>query len=250
MNQGTIQTHIENKVATLNFFHPASNSLPIDLLNKLIVSINNLGKNNLALVILLKSEGEKTFCAGASFVELLAIETVEDGKLFFSGFANLINAMRKCPKLIIGRSQGKSVGGGVGILAATDYCFATEAADIKLSELSIGLGPFVIAPAIERKIGISALSELTLDGHWKTAYWAQKKGLFTKIFENIRDMDEAINIITQKLASYNPEALKEMKKVLWENTDHWENLLIERAALSGTLALSDFTKKSLQKFKK
>lgn len=250
MNQGTIQTHIENKVATLTFFHPASNSLPIDLLNKLIVNINNLGENNQVLVILLKSEGEKTFCAGASFDELLTIKNKEDGKQFFSGFANLINAIRKCPKLIIGRSQGKAVGGGVGILAATDYCFATEAADIKLTELSIGLGPFVIAPAIERKIGISALSELTLDGHWKTAYWAQKKGLFTKVFENKRDMDEAIDTLTQKLASYNPEALKEMKKVLWENTDHWENLLIERAALSGTLALSDFTKKSLQKFKK
>jgi len=250
MNNGTIQTHIENKVATLTFFHSAGNSLPSELLIKLIDALKLLGGNDQVQVILLQSEGDKTFCAGASFDELLAIKNIEQGKQFFSGFANLINAMRKCPKLIIGRAQGKAVGGGLGILAATDYCFATEAADIKLSEFSIGIGPFVIAPALERKMGISALSELTIDGYWKTAYWAQKNGLFNRIFENIRDMDEAIGILTRKLASYNPEALKSMKKIFWENTGHWDVLLMERAAISGELVLSDFTKKALHKFKK
>ncbi len=251
MNKGTIYTHKQNKVATVTFFHSASNSFPSELLNRLIDTINRLGEDEEINIILLQSEGEKAFCAGASFDELIEIKNIEEGKHFFSGFANLINAMRKCPKLIIGRVQGKAVGGGVGIIAATDYCFATEAASIKLSEFSIGIGPFVIAPAVERKIGVSALSELTIDAtNWKTAYWAKEKGLFSRVFENNREMDEAIEILIQKLASYNPQALKEMKIVLWQKTNHWDDLLIERAEISGNLVLSEFTKNALQKFKK
>jgi methylglutaconyl-CoA hydratase len=251
MNKGTILTSINKKVATITFFHPLSNSFPSDLLHRLIDEIIRLGNDSDVHIILLQSEGDKTFCAGASFDELLQINNLEEGKRFFSGFANLINAMRNCPKLIIGRVQGKTVGGGVGIIAATDYCFATERADIKLSELSIGIGAFVIAPAIERKIGISALSELSLDANnWKTAYWAKDKGLFARVYDKNRDMDQGIDILAEKLASYNPEALKEWKKTLWKNTDHWDNLLIERAEISGRLVLSDHTKKALEKYKR
>lgn len=251
MNEGTLYTQISNKVATITFFHPASNSLPSEMLQKLITSFEMLSSNEDVHVIILKSEGEKAFCAGASFDELLKVTNLDEGKQFFSGFADVINAMRKCSKIIIGRVQGKAVGGGVGIIAATDYCFATESADIKLSELTIGIGPFVIAPAVERKIGISAFSELTLDAfHWKTAYWAQKKGLFTSVYEKERDMDDGIEILSEKLAQYNLEALTEMKKIFWQNTEYWDTLLLERAEISGKLALSEFTKKALQEFKK
>lgn len=248
---GSLYTRIDGKVAHVEFGHPASNSFVSELLERLTDTINELSEDEAVSVILLKSEGEKAFCAGASFDELLKVSTLEEGKQFFSGFANLLNAMRKCSKIIIGRVQGKAVGGGVGIIAATDYCFATESAEIKLSELSIGIGPFVIAPAVERKIGISAFSELTLDAtHWRTAYWAQKNGLFTTVYEKVRDMDEGIEILTSKLAQFNLEALAEMKKVFWQSTEHWETLLPERAEISGKLALSESTKKALQEFKK
>ena len=251
MNKGTINTSVRDNIATLTFFHPSGNSLPSNLLKKLIQSINQLGVDNNIHVIILQSEGDKAFCGGASFDELVKIDNLNDAKLFFSGFANLINAMRKCPKFIIGRAQGKAVGGGVGILAATDYCFATEKADIKLSELSIGIGPFVIAPALIRKMGISALSELTIDAtNWKTAYWAQRNGLFAQVFDNAHDMDEYIAILTKKLESYSLEAMQEMKKVLWENTEQWDELLLKRAEISGKLALSEFTNKELRKFRK
>jgi methylglutaconyl-CoA hydratase len=248
---GTIYTHIDHYIATVTFSHPKSNSFPGDLLQKLIDTFNRLSSDESVKIIVLQSEGDKAFCAGASFDELLQIDDAASGKLFFSGFANLINAMRKCSRLIVGRIHGKSVGGGVGIAAACDYCFATEASDIKLSELSIGLGPFVIAPALERKMGIAALSELSLEAKsWKTAYWAQKKGLFNTVYENIRDMDEGIDILTHQLSQYNPEALFEMKKIFWEGTEHWDTLLQERAEISGKLVLSDFTKDALSKFKK
>ena len=247
---GSIFTNVDHYIATVTFFHPQSNSFPGELLHKLIDTFDRLSEDEKVRVIVLQSEGDKTFCAGASFNELLAVQNIEDGKKFFSGFANLINAMRKCSKLIIGRVQGKSVGGGVGILASCDYVFATEAADIKLSELSIGIGPFVIAPALERKMGISAFSELSLDAkNWKTAYWAQKKGLFNRVFETIRDMDEGIDFLSLQLSQYNPEALLEMKKIFWEGTEHWDELLIERAAISGKLVISDFTKKALANFR-
>jgi len=248
---GSLYTTIENKIATVEFGHPASNSFPSILLDRLEKEINQFSENENVNVILLKSEGEKAFCAGASFNELIEIEDLSTGKEFFSGFAKVINAMRNCKKLIVGRIQGKTVGGGVGLAAACDYAMATDAAAIKLSELSIGIGPFVIAPAVERKMGVDALAELTLGAHeWKNAYWAKEKGLYAKIFENIKDLDNEIALFTENLASYNPQALLEMKKILWKNTDHWPKLLEERAAISGELVLSDFTKKALAKFKK
>jgi methylglutaconyl-CoA hydratase len=251
MENGSLYTHIQNKIAVIEFFHPAGNSLPGELLSRLTAAINELSSNNAVNVIILKSEKETTFCAGASFNELNAITTVDDGNKFFLGFANVINAMRKCSKLIIGRVQGKAVGGGVGLAAACDYCFATEQASIKLSEFTIGIGPFVIAPAVARKMGMAALSELTLDAsNWQNAYWAKEKGLFARVFESIEEMDKEVDNLALKLSQYNPEALKEMKKVLWEGTEHWDILLEERAKISGKLVLSETTKSALLKFKK
>ncbi|CAL2081243.1 enoyl-CoA hydratase/isomerase family protein [Tenacibaculum sp. 190524A02b] len=248
---GSLYTKIENSIATIEFGHPASNSFPSELLDRLAKEFDKLSGLNEVSIIVLKSEGERAFCAGASFDELVAINNLENGKYFFSGFANVINAMRKCSKLIVGRVQGKTVGGGVGLAAACDYVLATEHAAIKLSEFTIGIGPFVIAPAVKRKIGVSGLAELTLDAtSWKNAYWAKEKGLYARVFENIEDLDKELVIFTEKLASYNPEALLEMKQALWVGTEHWDTLLIERAETSGKLVLSDFTKKALEKFKK
>jgi len=251
MENGSLYTHIQSKIAVIEFFHPAGNSLPGELLARLAGAFNELSANNAVNVIILKSEKETTFCAGASFDELSAISTVDDGNQFFLGFANVINAMRKCSKLIIGRVQGKAVGGGLGLAAACDYCFATEQASIKLSEFTIGIGPFVIAPSVKRKMGLAALSELTLDAaNWQNAYWAKEKGLFAKVFESINEMDKEVDNFALKLSQYNPEALKEMKKVLWEGTEHWDILLEERAKISGKLVLSESTKSALLKFKK
>ena len=251
MSNGSLYTHIQNNIATIEFGHPASNSFPSELLGRLTTSLNELSSNNDVHVIILKSEGGKAFCAGASFNELIEISNFEQGKQFFLGFANVINAMRNCSKLIIGRIQGKAVGGGVGLAAACDYCFASEQASIKLSEFTIGIGPFVIEPALKRKIGLSALSELTLDAtSWQNAYWAKEKGLYAKVFETINEMDSEVEILANKLANYNNEALTEMKKVLWKDTQNWNQLLEERAVISGNLVLSEFTKKALQKFKK
>lgn len=248
---GTIETIIKDNIATLLFFHPSSNSFPSTLLQQLTDEINALSKNDSVSIIVLKGSGTGAFCAGASFDELLSVSNYEEGSRFFSGFANVINAMRKCPKLIIGRIHGKAVGGGVGLASACDYSFATTKSDIKLSEIAIGIGPFVIEPAVSRKIGKMAMSEMTLNPTaWKTSKWAFEKGLFSEVFETIEDLDTRLEEYINELSSYNPEALLEMKKVLWEGTSHWDNLLYERAAISGRLVLSDFTKNALAKFKK
>lgn len=248
---GSLYTKIQQKVATIEFGHPASNSFPSVLLQRLTDELNTLAKNPDINVIVLRSEGEGAFCAGASFDELIAITNLKEGEKFFSGFANVINAMRKCPKLIVGRIHGKAVGGGVGLAAACDYAMATVDSAVKLSEFVIGIGPFVIAPAVERKMGTAALSEMTLAAHeWKNAYWAQQKGLYAKVFETTAELDKELDIFASKLATYNPEALASMKKVLWENTDNWDKLLVQRAAISGKLVLSEFTKNALAAFKK
>lgn len=248
---GSLYTKIENKIATVEFGHPQSNSFPSELLERLTKELNLLSENNEVSLILLKSEGEGAFCAGASFDELLAVNDTETGKKFFSGFANVINAMRKCSKIIVGRIHGKAVGGGVGIISACDYALASVDAAVKLSELAIGIGPFVIEPAVSRKIGKGAMSEMTLAPHsWKNAYWAKNKGLYAEVYENVKDLDKELEIFCFKLAESNPDALSEMKKVIWEGTENWETLLYERATISGRLVLSDFTKEALSRFRK
>ncbi|TAI47691.1 enoyl-CoA hydratase/isomerase family protein [Flagellimonas allohymeniacidonis] len=248
---GSLYTKIQDRIATVEFGHPASNSFVSELLQRLTAELHSLGKNDEVSLIVLKSEGNRAFCAGASFDELVAISNLDEGKAFFSGFANVINAMRSCGKIIIGRVQGKTVGGGVGLAAACDYVYATEAASVKLSEVSIGIAPLVIAPAVERKIGKDGLAELALHPtEWKNAYWAKEKGLFSKVYGSIEEMDKELEFHALKLASFNPEALAEMKKVLWEGTNDWDTLLLERAAASGKLALSPNTKEALEKFKK
>jgi methylglutaconyl-CoA hydratase len=247
---GSLITTIENKIANLEFGHSASNSFPSDLLDRLTNELNSLSNNNEVSVIVLKSSGSGAFCAGASFDELIAVSNQEEATKFFSGFANVLNAMRTCSKIIIGRIHGKAVGGGVGIAAACDYALATNESSIKLSELAIGIGPFVIEPAVTRKIGISALSKMTLETEWKTAFWANQKGLYAKVFETTTELDIEITAFANKLASYNPEALVEMKKVFWEGTENWSTLLYERAEISGKLVLSDFSKKALNQLKK
>ena len=241
---------IKNNISFIEFYHPSHNSLPGDILQKLVSLIKNAGNNKDIKVIVLQSGGDRTFCAGASFKELVNISDEDSGKTFFSGFANVINAMRICPKLIIGRIQGKTVGGGVGIIAACDYCLATKYAEIKLSELNLGIGPFVIGPVIERKIGLSSLSQISLNpSKFFTTSWAKDNGLYAEVFENISQLDLAVQAFAEELCSFNQEAVNEIKKLFWRGTDHWDILLEEQAIISGRLVLSSFTKEKLNKFK-
>ncbi|MEM9680347.1 MAG: enoyl-CoA hydratase/isomerase family protein [Bacteroidota bacterium] len=250
MTQPYVKQTIENEVGYIEFFHPAHNSLPGDILAELAQTITDAGNNDVIKVIVLKSGGDRTFCAGASFKELININDAETGRVFFSGFANVINAMRKCPKFIIGRVQGKTVGGGVGLASATDYCMATKFAAIKLSELNVGIGPFVVGPAVERKLGLSGMSQIAIDANsFYPAEWAKQKGLFTQVYESTEELDEAVKAFADNLCNYNPEAMKEMKQIFWKGTEDWDELLIERAQISGRLVLSDFTKETLKRFK-
>ncbi|WP_225036847.1 enoyl-CoA hydratase/isomerase family protein [Winogradskyella sp. SM1960] len=250
MSEPYVKINIENEVGYIEFFHPAHNSLPGAILAELAQVITDAGANDAIRVIVLKSGGDRTFCAGASFNELININDEATGKVFFSGFANVINAMRKCPKFIIGRVQGKTVGGGVGLAAATDYCMATKFAAIKLSELNIGIGPFVVGPAIERKMGLSAMSQIAIDANtFYSPEFAKDKGLYTHVFDSTEALDEAVKTTAEHLCTYNTEAMLEMKKVFWQGTDHWDTLLAERAVTSGRLVLSDFTKEKLKGFK-
>ncbi len=252
IHQGEVTLSVDdNGIASIEFSHPLSNSLPGKVLRKLASTITEASSREDVKVIILRSAGEKAFCAGASFDELIAIDDLEEGTIFFSGFAGVINACRKSPKLIIGRVQGKAVGGGVGLASAVDYCFATERADIKLSELAVGIGPFVVGPAVERKIGTSAMSQLAINAtEWRSASWAHKKGLYADVFEETEEMDEAIDQLANKLAKSNPEAMAMLKETFWKGTENWDSLLAERAAMSGQLVLSDFTVKAINAFKK
>jgi len=248
---GSLYTKIENRTATIEFGHPASNSFVTELLFRLTNELRKVSSNEEVSVVVLKSEGERAFCAGASFDELLAISNPDEGTSFFSGFANVINAMRECTQPIIGRIQGKAVGGGVGLIAACDYVFASEAASVRLSELSIGIAPLVIAPAVQRKIGIAGFTELALSpAEWKNAYWAQEKGLYSKVFSSIKGMDKELDFFISALSSYNPEALRAIKNVLWEGTTSWNQLLKNRAEISGKLALMPASKAILTSLKK
>ncbi len=252
VNEGYVEIKKEsNGIGTIEFYHPQSNSLPSHLLTKIALTISEAGKDDEINVIILKSAGDRTFCAGASFDELKSISNIEQGLLFFSGFANVINAARKCPKLIIGRVQGKAVGGGVGMASAVDYCFANKYASVKLSELAIGIGPFVVGPAVERKMGLSAMSTLAINAtKWFDSNWAYQNGLFADVFESTELMDKHINELSLKIALSYKKATSELKKTLWQGTENWDELLIERAKISGKLILSEFSKNAIQAIQK
>ena len=250
MSEAYVKSHIEHGINTIEFFHPQSNSLPAQILAALAKEIHYAGTHEETKVIILKSGGDKTFCSGASFDELTAIQSEQEGLHFFSGFANVINAMRKCPKFIIGRIQGKCVGGGVGLAASIDYAIATSNAEVKLSELAVGIGPFVVGPAVERKIGTAAFNSLAIDATmWRNAEWAKRKGLFSEVHDSVESMDESVYRLANTLAHSNPMAMEEMKKIFWQGTEHWDVLLKERAAISGRLVLSEFTRNAIERFK-
>jgi methylglutaconyl-CoA hydratase len=250
MDNKAVSSHLSNGITTITFYDAQSNSLPASTLSSLAKEISAAGLHADTKVILLKSEGDKTFCSGASFTELIAIKTEAEGKKFFSGFAQVINAMRKCPKLIIGRIQGKCVGGGVGLAAAVDYAIATEASDVKLSELAIGIGPFVVGPAVERKLGFSAFSQLAIDAtKWRTADWAKRKGLFAEMHPSIEAMDESIAHLAYTLAHSSPQAMQQLKQTFWQGTEHWDQLLTDRATISGQLILSQQSQEAIAAFK-
>ncbi len=252
IDQGGVRYHVDERgLATVSFYHPLSNSLPSKVLAKLAQTITVAGEDPRVRLVLLKSEGDRVFCGGASFDELMSIEDLEAGKLFFSGFANVINAMRTCPKLILGRVQGKAVGGGVGLASAVDYCYATQFAAVKLSELAVGIGPFVVGPAVERKMGLAAMSDLAINAtEWRSARWAEQRGLFNDVFDSAEEMDTALSALIDRLLSKSQRAMTELKKVFWVGTEHWSALLAERAAISGALVLTEESKSAIEAFKK
>ena len=248
--EGYVKTETQENICTITFFHPQSNSLPGAILNQLADAIRQAGNASDASVIILKSGGEKTFCAGASFDELIAIKTEEEGLRFFSGFAKVINAIRTCPKFVIAAIQGKCVGGGVGLAAAADYSIATKAADVKLSELAVGIGPFVVGPAVERKIGTASFSALSIDAtSWRSSEWAMEKGLFAELHQDISSMHQAVDKLAKTLSGSSPEAMMELKSICWKGTENWDALLMERAAISGKLILSTFSINAINAFK-
>mgnify|MGYP005833038929 CR=1 len=247
---GKINLNIKDGIVIITFSHPKSNSLPGELLRSLAKTIEETGNNYAAKVIVLQSEGQKVFCAGASFEELISIKTFEEGKKFFMGFGLVINAMRKCPKIIIGKIQGKAVGGGVGLASAVDYAFAHRSASVKLSEFALGIGPFVVGPAVQRKIGLSAFSQMSIDTDWYDSDWALSKGLFNKVFDTYEELNGEVQAFAEKLAELSPEAAVEMKKIFWQDCENWDDLLEKRAEISGRLVLSNYTKNYINQFKK
>lgn len=245
MNNGFVNHEIKNNIAEITFGTPKSNSLPGEILEKLARTILESGKDENVKAILLKSEGEKAFCAGASFDELLSIEELETSKTFFGGFAKVLNAMRNCGKIVVVRVQGKTTGGGVGIACAADYCFATKDSAMALTELNLGIGPFVIGPYVERKIGKSAYSAMSIDADFRTAEWCEKHDVYHSVSENITEMDAQLHIFLEKLSQRSSDALALIKKVSWEGTEHFESLMPERIHMSASLILEDSAKKNI-----
>ncbi len=248
MNDGYVKLEKKDNISIVTFFHPKSNSLPGHILEKLTQAIKDASAEKETSVIILQSDGNGAFCAGASFDELLAIKNFDEGKKFFSGFANVINAMRKSPKFILARVHGKIVGGGVGLTAAADYAFALRSASIKLSELALSIGPFVIGPAVERKIGTAAYQHMTIDHEWRSAEWGLRNHLYSQLAEDMPELNEKLFALANKLSKLNPETIAEMKKCFWEGTENWDELLEQRAEISGHLVLTDFTKNYIRNF--
>lgn len=246
---GEIAIAIASGVATIRFSHPKGNSLPGALLQQLARTITDVGQNPDARVIVLRSDGPGPFCAGASFDELVNIASPDEGEIFFSGFSAVILAMIRTPQFVIVRVQGRTAGGGIGIAAAADYTMAVRSAAVKLSELAVGIGPFVVGPVIARRVGMGPFMAMSVDADWRDAAWCESHGLFARVHDDVAAMDAGIDALAATLAASNPDAMRRMKAVAWQGTEDWDTLLAERARMSGTLVLSDFTRQAIAKFK-
>ena len=249
-DSGSVRVDIKAGVGGISFHHPKGNSLPAHLLRRLTRSVDDLGANADIRVLTLSSRGEGAFCAGASFDEILAVKEELDAREYFLGFGRLILAMKRCPKFILTRVQGKAVGGGVGVIAASDYVLAHQEAALKLSEFALGFGPFVIGPAVERKIGLAAFAEASIDTEWRSASWAAERGLYKQVFSTLEELDPAFDSLASRLARASPEATAALKSVFWQDTEDWDELLARRAEISGRLVLSDFTSEAISAFRK
>lgn len=249
MDKGHVKLTKNNGIAEIEFYHPRSNSLPGEILSRLASNIEIAGRDENIKVIKLYSAGEKAFCAGASFDELVSITEFQTGKKFFMGFAKVINAIRKCNKFVVTAVQGKAVGGGVGLIAASDYAIGVKGADLKLSELALGIGPFVVGPAVERKVGTAAFSTMSIDYDWYSADWGLQKGFYTKLVDDHSELHKKVDALCAKLAAGSSNAMLELKSVVWEGTEDWDELLEKRAEISGRLVLSEFTKNYIKEFK-
>lgn len=249
-SNGYVRSHTEGGIATVTFHHPKSNSLPGQVLRDMAQAISDAGSDPAVRVIILRSDGDKVFCAGASFDELVSINDIPTGTTFFSGFAAVINAIRKAPVFVIGRIHGHAVGGGVGLACAVDIAYALESASVRLSELAIGIGPFVVGPAVERKTGTGTFGLLTATpATRRSAQWAEVHGIYAEVLPTIAELDARIDAHARELAGYSAEAMAELKKVMWKGTEDWDTLLAERAQQSGRLVLSDATRQAIAAFK-
>ena len=246
---GLVATETADGVATVRFGHPKGNSLPGAILRELATQVRRAGEDPSARVIVLRSEGQGPFCAGASFDELVAIDGPARGREFFSGFAGVILAMIRAPKFVVARVHGKTTGGGVGLVAASDYAIATTGAACKLSELAVGIGPFVVGPVIEKRIGAAAFGQMAVDADWRDAQWAHARGLYARLVDGIAELDGTLEAFARRLAGFNPEAMAEIKRITWQGTEDWDGLLAERAEISGRLVLSEFTRSAIATFK-
>lgn len=246
---GTVTSHVADGIGRVSFHHPKGNSLPGALLRELADTVTRVGADPGARVLLLSSGGTGPFCAGASFDELVSISNTTEGQEFFSGFSRVILAMLRVPKFVLVRVQGRAAGGAVGLIAASDLSFAVSAASAKLSELAIGIGPFVVGPVIERKIGLSAFGAMAVDADWRDAAWGERHGLYSRVFDDTAAMDAAVESELRKLAACNPDAMAQLKRIFWAGTESWDALLAERALMSGTMVLSDFTRHAIASFK-
>lgn len=246
---GTVTVSIADGVGTVEFAHPKGNSLPAQLLNLLAREITAVGENPDARVIVLRSAGTGAFCAGASFDEFTALADAAAGKEFFLGFSRVIMAMVRAPKFVLTRVHGKAAGGAIGVIAASDYSIAVRDAAVKLSELQVGIGPFVVGVAIERKLGLAPFQALGVHADWHDAAWCERHGLYSMVCDDVAALDAAVAAHAKRLAASNPEAMREMKRIYWEGSERWEAAMDERAAMSGRMVLSDFTRKALEKFR-
>ncbi len=249
-DSGSVRVEIESGAGRISFFHPKGNCLPRELLGRLAECVGDLGRSDEVRVLTLSSRGRGAFCAGASFDEILQIDNEAEAREYFMGFARLILAMKRCPRFVLTRVQGKAVGGGVGIIAASDYVLALDAASFRLGEFALGFGPFVIGPALQRKIGLAAFAGACIDTEWRDPEWATSRGLYTRTYPTLEALDQAFDSLAMKLAASDPEATAALKAILWEGTEEWEELLAGRAEISGRLVLSDFTRDTIEAFKK
>lgn len=167
-----------------------------------------------ARVILVRSAGDRVFCAGADLAVMSNDATGLEQHNARGGLRRVVDAMRACPLPVVARVQGICLAGGVGLIMGADLVVAAERASFGLPEVDRGLWPFMVSALLARHVSPKVAMDLMLTGRRFGAAEAREIGLISRVVPD-DELDSQVDALVAELAAKAPVAVRMGKAAFW-----------------------------------